>query len=491
MEANDRVRCLVLLRRLAEMGMAKATAEKAAGTLKPGTATVSRHTTTEISYSPKLGMTSRAGKHCIVTRELWGGAAGQIAKALEKEPEAAELLAKTLEETPERAELSRGVQSFRLRRNLGRLIEATLKGEPLSEAEAEEWRKGFLDGPKRPRTFESHPELQVVGLVVQDEPFSLQLGNYKLTFRRPAAADFCYEETVGFRAEPASSFVDAFVKVEGECESDDFEKNEKELNAIAEWANGIMRLAIPSGVAITAAIYRDTEFGGLPASMYTTDEPGHKNPPARVGLANVARFTKLCEMLSNRFGRELAQVEQTRVNHLAIAFHRYMNGLSDVGLVESRIAEAVMGIESLFMTDKDVINFKLSIRLPKLLGFVGVNPVEAKALIADGYTIRSKYVHGDALKPKELRKVVEPHGGMEEMLGKLLLYLRNALVLCLFALPEKTKRVSLIDHALIDPAKHDELCKAIEPYRELLEGAEAPVKRYADDFTSAEMTSIE
>lgn len=125
------------------------------------------------------------------------------------------------------------------------------------------------------------------------------------------------------------------------------------------------------------------------------------------------------------------------------------------------------------------------------MGFVGVNPAEAKALIADGYTIRSKYVHGDALKPKELKKVVEPHGGMEEMLGKLILYLRNALVLCLFALPEKPKRVYLIDHALIDVAKHDELCKAIEPYRELLEGVEAPVKRYADDFTSAEMTTIE
>ncbi len=452
MEANDRERCLELLRQLSERAIATAKAQKAAGLLSPTLHTINKHTVTKVDYSPERGMTGHAGSHTIVTREGWTNAAMRVSGTLKMEPEWSELETK-------------GIGWGRLFSHIMNQVLPALQGQPLSEAESESRRVALLDTPRKLVNLASRPELHVVGLVIQDEPFSIQFDKWKFTFRRPVPEDFSYEQLIGVSLGIEEVSADAFAKAEGEVERHDDEESEDELMAIARWASAIMRLAIPSGVAITGMVFRSVENPAMPAGNRVTGVEGHKNPPARVGAANVGRFTELCELLCRHFRRELSNEVQTRVDHLALAYHRYSEALAEGGLMERRIAEAVMGIESLFMTDKDVIGYKLSMRLPKLLGLVGENPVATKKLISDAYGIRSKYVHGDSLTPKEMKKMVEPHGGMDAMLAKLIACLRLALILCLCALPEKQKRVTLIDNALIDPSKQDELGAAVEPMK--------------------------
>jgi hypothetical protein len=447
MEANDRERCVVLLAQLAEKAIAKVFAMKVAGRILPSQNTVHKYTATNIDYSPDGGMDGITGENSIEVREEWHLSAMTIADDLRIEPEADELKAK-------------GLHEGALFAHIARLGSAALNGETLTADDMGMRRASLLDGLTNPTTLLGEHKLHVVGLVIQDEPFAIQFDKWKISFRRPVPADFCYVSAVG-APHDRDFFIDAFAKIDGIEDSDD-------LLVVARWASAIIKLAIPSGVATTGADYRLSGMHGTSVRMKSTIQKGHKNPPAKVGAANVARFKALCEYLSKHFGQELVDEDQTRVDHFAIAYHRYAEALSATGLIERRIAVAVMGIESLFMTDKDVIGYKLSMRLPKLLSLVGENPVATKKLISDAYGIRSKYVHGDSLTPKEMKKVVEPHGGMDAMLAKLITCLRLALILCLCGLPEKQKRVSLIDNALIDPSKQDELSAAVAPVKPFL-----------------------
>jgi hypothetical protein len=451
MEATDRERCLELLRRLAERAIANAVAQKAAGMFRPTLTTVDRFTATKLDYCPERGMIGKSGSNSLGLREGWIHAGMMTASSLGREPEWLELVEK-------------GVESTRLHGHFMHQVLPTLRDEPLNVEEWERRRAALLE-PRKKKSFASYPELQVVGLVIQDEPFSIQFDKWRFTFRRPVVADYCYERAVGMNlgAGVNEEFVDAYVKVEGESEHDDSEEAESELMDIAGWANAIMRLAMPSGVAITGLVSKYFENPAMVAGVHLTGDDGHKHPPARVGAANVARFTGLCELLAKHIPRNMVDENQTKVDHFAISYHRYADAISISGLTERRIAMAVMGIESLFMTDKDVIGYKLSIRLPKLLVLVGVNPVETKKLVADAYTIRSKYVHGDSLTGKEYKKMVKEYGNVEAMLDKLIPLLRLALIICLCGLRDKDERVKLIDNALIDPTKQDELSKAVAP----------------------------
>jgi len=142
-----------------------------------------------------------------------------------------------------------------------------------------------------------------------------------------------------------------------------------------------------------------------------------------------------------------------------IAYSRYCDALLSSGVLEKRIASAVMGLESTFLkgSDNNELTYKLSMRCAKVFSFILNDPYKAKSIISTSYKIRSSYVHGDMLSDKEKRKIEKTYGNVHELLLLLLDYLRISIIINLLIGLNKEDFINLVDSALFDPAKNDNL----------------------------------
>jgi len=97
----------------------------------------------------------------------------------------------------------------------------------------------------------------------------------------------------------------------------------------------------------------------------------------------------------------------TKIDHLTVAYNRYTDALSQNGVLERRIANAVMGLEALFLKsseDQELV-YRLRIRISKLLSLLGYDPYEVKKIVSDVCTIRSRFVHGGILVTIKSRNI--------------------------------------------------------------------------------------
>jgi hypothetical protein len=69
------------------------------------------------------------------------------------------------------------------------------------------------------------------------------------------------------------------------------------------------------------------------------------------------------------------------ISHLTLAYDPYGDALLHNGVVERRIANAVMGLEALWLDEMQELSFRLSLRVSKLLSLMGNQPLEVRDVI--------------------------------------------------------------------------------------------------------------
>jgi len=146
--------------------------------------------------------------------------------------------------------------------------------------------------------------------------------------------------------------------------------------------------------------------------------------------------------------------------YLTIAHDRYKDSLKHDTVIERRITNAVMGLESLFSGGKErsEVLFRLGIRAAKLLGSKDVPPKGIQKTIKDAYDVRSKFLHGSLLEAKGKNKLAKKYDGdVANLATTILEYLRRAILTFLFLEKPKEEIIQLIDEALIS----DELPPAL------------------------------
>ena len=134
-----------------------------------------------------------------------------------------------------------------------------------------------------------------------------------------------------------------------------------------------------------------------------------------------------------------------------IAYKRYEDALMTNGTIERRIANAIMGLESIFMIEKEQeLSYRLRLRVAKLMSFFGFDPFEVKKIIRDAYGIRSTFVHGGLLTHKKAEELKEKHGTVKNLFLKVLDYLRISIVFSIFMTIGKDNLLGTIDNSFLD-----------------------------------------
>ena len=104
----------------------------------------------------------------------------------------------------------------------------------------------------------------------------------------------------------------------------------------------------------------------------------------------------------------------------------------------------------------------------KILATLGRNPIEVREHIKDAYAIRSTFAHGGHLDYKAKKKLDRKYGGVKKLLHSLLDYLRVSILVSIMSRMSKEELVDLVDDALIDSVKNDELRNRISDTKVLI-----------------------
>lgn len=172
------------------------------------------------------------------------------------------------------------------------------------------------------------------------------------------------------------------------------------------------------------------------------------------------RFRLFFQTLESRIPTNFFHNLHDIKDSLSISYDRYCDALLKLDIPEYRIANAIMGLEALFFKsdgEKDELRYRLRIRIGKFLGALGFNALEVQQLIKEAYDVRSLFLHGGILSVEKGRKIDETHGNINSLIRKILDILRISIVVNLMIEKEKNELIALIDDALIDDEKNNDL----------------------------------
>lgn len=145
------------------------------------------------------------------------------------------------------------------------------------------------------------------------------------------------------------------------------------------------------------------------------------------------------------------------LENIQFAYQRYCDALFSTGLYEQQIANAIIGLESLYLNDSEELSRFLRLRISKFLGFAGLNPQRIQDVLRDAYGVRSHFVHGNKIDYKTRRRIQRKYKNENEFLKEILDYLRLSIIILLSMHRQKDELIDLIDDSFIDRKKEDEL----------------------------------
>jgi len=157
-------------------------------------------------------------------------------------------------------------------------------------------------------------------------------------------------------------------------------------------------------------------------------------------------------------------------DYLTIAFKRYCDALHENGLIERRIANAVMGLEALFLKPGELqeLPYRLGVRIAKLFSLLGQNPHEIKRTINDAYKVRNLFAHGGQLSYERKKKLESRYVNIRSLLLSVLDYLRILIIVMMLSNRGKDEIVDSVDNSLIDTKREEQLSQIISRAKDLL-----------------------
>lgn len=156
-------------------------------------------------------------------------------------------------------------------------------------------------------------------------------------------------------------------------------------------------------------------------------------------------------------------------DYLSVAYGYYIESVIGDSSFESKLATAIMGIESLFLSERGELKSRLSNRMAKVLGLFKTNdvefsPIEIKKRVEKAYDIRSIYVHG-VQSQKERGKIQREYGSTGRFLGFIQEKFRISINIFLAVRGNHLSKedfLLLIDNSLIDDTENKKLADYIK-----------------------------
>lgn len=161
----------------------------------------------------------------------------------------------------------------------------------------------------------------------------------------------------------------------------------------------------------------------------------------KIDQSEIDNFTYIVDFLVKKL-----DFEEDKRTYLNYSIERYDSALLESIGNDRRLMYAIMGLESLLLKEEETseLIFKLSIRVAKLLGNLGLISHKVKEHVKQAYNYRSKTVHGSCLKNKEKTEI-------KILLPIILNYLRLAILFFLMNTDiEKEEIIEIIDNSMLD-----------------------------------------
>lgn len=157
--------------------------------------------------------------------------------------------------------------------------------------------------------------------------------------------------------------------------------------------------------------------------------------------------------------------DSLKSNNVSIAFSRYSDSVMNNGMSERRIANAIMGLESLFLqdTERNELSYRLSLRSSKLLSNFLFEPKNVEHDIKNAYQIRSIFLHGGQLSIKKKNQLNEEYdGSLLNFIRQIQDYLRISIIFSLTCQIKKNTLLGLIDSSFITGQTDNRISKKVQ-----------------------------
>lgn len=318
----------------------------------------------------------------------------------------------------------------------------------------------FKDLQGEPLKLEIQSEL--MGLILH--PKSIRLPN-NITLRQTQRNDLEKEELesnfnrYGFFPTPS-----AFLKLE--TTTDNYSHYNQQIRKTLD----ILRL-FRVGYATVIKTYGNSEsiiHPGIGTAISFDREDPKESVTIKVGEDEQLRdfYLQIQEKIPNSFG-----IANHHMEFSEIAYMRYVDALNKDHEIEPRIANTMMGLESIYLRDTgelQELSYRLRLRIAKIMSFFGYDPHEVRIIVRDGYSIRSKFVHGSSLSFDSKTDLEEKHSKVQNILSQLLDLLRISIVISLMLHVSKDEFVESIDKSFLDKQSQNRIEQIINPGKHVL-----------------------
>ncbi len=255
-------------------------------------------------------------------------------------------------------------------------------------------------------------------------------------------------------------------------------RGSRETQIRVEQAISILRLfKVGSVQYISYRMYSECVTNPMLSGTLSFQGPRRVLETSQIETSDAEGLKKFWQTIIQALPPGFYDIEETKIDHISIAYERYCDALLQDGVSERRIANAVMGLESLFLKGGEIqgLAYRLSIRVAKIFSLLGHECLghdwsQVRRVVNSAYKVRNLFVHGSHLSDKEKRKLNNKFGNIGSFLLKLLDCLRICLVIILVVEKEKDEFLDLIDDALVEKEKDRELANLLNAAKSLLSG---------------------
>ena len=408
------------------------------------------------------GVTESPAHGEYITKKLWFRASIRIKELIKESDEyssALKLLTKIVER---KNKISRDLECF-----IRKLIFEYLDDSKFSDADVDIFVTNFLkDIREEPLKYGAKVELD--GIVILPARIQFKIGDTNIILRQTRIEDLERELPIhGLLMSPYLPRPSAILDIEFPG------RQGNEIQMKISEAITILRLFKAASIRYTSYRMRSESITDMMASgIVTGGRPGGVFQKGQITGEDVEKLKRFWQIMTRTLPVSFYEFGETRLDHTVIAYKRYCDALVRGGILERRIANAVMGLESLFLKGGETqeLIYRLSIRIAKIFSLLKYDPYKVKEMVRDAYKVRSLFVHGDHLSYKEKRKLNDKYGDIRSFLLRLLDYLRISIIIAIFIKKEKEEFLDLIDDSLVGRDKDSQLNSLLNTARNVISG---------------------
>jgi hypothetical protein len=410
----------------------------------------------KFQYTDK-GITELSAHVEYITKHSWFHASLELKESIKKSDEYSFALQQLTEIFGKDYTLSQALEDF-----VGKLIHEGLYNPKFEENDIDALVKTFLkDLHEEPVKYGAKVELD--GIVLRSEKVE---PSYGITLKQTKIEDL-------EREIPEYDFIQPhFLPTPSAIMNIEFlGRGANEIERRLEQSIAILRLFKVGSVKwIRYHMYTDSITDHMAHFIVTSGRTEVAHEKYLVTEEDVPKLRKFWQAIGNVMPLSFYESSITKIDYLTVAYNRYSDSLFQNGILERRIANAVMGLEALFLKSGEVqeLVYRLNLRMSKILSLLGFDPHEVKKIVSDAYKVRNIFAHGGHLSYKEKRKIESKYKDIKNFLRTLLEYLRISIIVMMLSNKEKEELIDLIDDSLVDKKREETLNSIISAAKNII-----------------------